>query len=718
MKQFSKRVVAVILAVLMVLALSTAALAAAGNQEFDKNTAGTEKLITGYSANGTENGVLDLEAELKATERVDGKFVIVNYTFTGVKDNAFNRNSTDVNTATKEFLATVKELIVEDGVKDIGASAFANMPALEKVTFKGDAVLGEEAFAGCTKLAEVVFAKDAVVGTGAFNGCTALKKITFGGNVDLKEEAMRATPALTEIIFNENAEIKGYPNLEGSAYFDNNVVDFVMRGSTLVYYKGNDEVVWIPENVTAIGPSAFENNKTLRTVNITKFVDTLGDKAFKGCSNLETVNFATFGKIKTIGADVFTGTKYYNDFDGDFFTIGTVLIKFRGEGENRVVTIPNTITAITDDCFMDCFYSQDKGGFTWAVSSIFVPASVQKVGEHSFALAKLDDGTYYTPRIYAYDGTDTLSVLRAANIDVTAAPVLADVDGNGQIETEDARRALRLSVHLDYDTVPMYVHAADVDGDHEITAADARRILRLAIELENFTPDELLYMPMTKLEILMYYAKATDIAVRYNVGYTKSVSNAITGSDMCPAASSNFYSTLGKKGASNGTWTYNAKSRDALNNFDACTLMSDRLIDKATCSLGDDGKYTIDIKFKDVLDNYNTSGITKALPAKTRAYFASSYTDKAWWNGTNESNTLTKFDLTYTGCAIHAVVVKKTDKIESSKLTVGYRFNLDGRINGLAISSRMWKTGDATLNRVEETDYSKFIYSPIMDDRQ
>ncbi len=130
MKQFCKRAVAVVLTVLMVLSLSTVALAAANNQEYDRSTSGTEKLITGYTASGTENGVLDLEAALKATERVDGKFVIVNYTFTGVKDDAFNMESTSVNSLTKEFIATVKELIVEDGVKNIGANAFANMPAL------------------------------------------------------------------------------------------------------------------------------------------------------------------------------------------------------------------------------------------------------------------------------------------------------------------------------------------------------------------------------------------------------------------------------------------------------------------------------------------------------------------------------------------------------------------------------------------------------------
>ena len=712
MKSSGKRVISVILAVLMVLSMAVTALAAAKNQTFDRNTTDAEKLITGYSAAGDENGVLHLESYLKATERVDGKFKTVEYTFIGVGENAFNPESATVNSATKQFLATVKELIVDEGITDIGVNAFANLPALEKVTFKGEAKLAEEAFASCPKLKTVTFEDNAVIGARAFSGCSALTKITFNGDVTFEEEALRYAISLNDLVFPETGKVNGYKNLEKTAYLDNYPVDFIMQGSTLVYYKGNDEEVTIPLNVTAIGPGAFEGNEKLKTVNISKYVDTLGDKAFYGCSSLTTVNYATFGSIENIGTDVFTDTPYFDDYDGDFFTIGTVLIKY--VGEDAVVTIPNTITTVVDDCFMDSYAAKDPDGYTWVVSTIFVPASVTEVGEHSFALAKLDDGSYYTPRIYAYEDTDAMSALTAAGYDVTTMPKLADVDGNAKVETEDARLALRMSVGLDFSADPKYAHAADVDGDGKITAADARTILRLAIELENFTAEDLLYMPMTKLEILMYYAKAMSTAYAYNAGYTKTTSNKIVDSDMCVAASSTFYSTLGEKGASNETKKYDEKSQAALDNFDVCTLMSDKNIESASCKLGEDGKYKISIKFKKVPDNFGNSDIVKIFPAKTRNYFAESFKGKSWWNGTRESNALTKFDLTYTDCSVDAVIVKKTTKIDEVTMKVGYYFALDGRINGLAISSQLWKTGDATLTRMEETKYTQFAYSPIL----
>lgn len=59
----------------------------------------------------------------------------------------------------------------------------------------------------------------------------------------------------------------------------------------------------------------------------------------------------------------------------------------------------------------------------------------------------------------------------------------ADVDGNGTVEPEDARLALRAAVSLEYLTDAAY-QAADSDGDGRITPADARAILRVAVKLD------------------------------------------------------------------------------------------------------------------------------------------------------------------------------------------------------------------------------------------
>ena len=65
---------------------------------------------------------------------------------------------------------------------------------------------------------------------------------------------------------------------------------------------------------------------------------------------------------------------------------------------------------------------------------------------------------------------------------------LGDVDGNGEINSADARKALRRAVDLEtYEKGSKEFIACDVDKNGEVTSADARKILRAAVELEDPT---------------------------------------------------------------------------------------------------------------------------------------------------------------------------------------------------------------------------------------
>ena len=66
------------------------------------------------------------------------------------------------------------------------------------------------------------------------------------------------------------------------------------------------------------------------------------------------------------------------------------------------------------------------------------------------------------------------------------AAKLGDVDGNGEINSADARKALRRAVDLEtYEKGSKEFIACDVDRNGEVTSADARKILRAAVELED-----------------------------------------------------------------------------------------------------------------------------------------------------------------------------------------------------------------------------------------
>ena len=70
------------------------------------------------------------------------------------------------------------------------------------------------------------------------------------------------------------------------------------------------------------------------------------------------------------------------------------------------------------------------------------------------------------------------------------AVILGDVDGNGRLESADARLALRASVKLENYAAgsPQYT-AADADGNGKLESADARTILRASVRLDKLPED-------------------------------------------------------------------------------------------------------------------------------------------------------------------------------------------------------------------------------------
>ena len=57
--------------------------------------------------------------------------------------------------------------------------------------------------------------------------------------------------------------------------------------------------------VTRIGPSVFENNKSITSLTIPDSIEIIDENAFLGCSNMKSIIFSK--SIKKIGADAFTG---------------------------------------------------------------------------------------------------------------------------------------------------------------------------------------------------------------------------------------------------------------------------------------------------------------------------------------------------------------------------------------------------------------------------
>ena len=126
--------------------------------------------------------------------------------------------------------------------------------------------------------------------------------------------------------------------------------DFVINANgVLTKYNGSDDVVTVPDNVTAIGGYAFEDCTGLTEINIPDTVTSIGDYAFSGCTSL---------------------TK---------------------------VVLPSGLTAISNWCFNNCaslteinipdaVTSIESGAFRYcsALKSLTLPQGLQNLGSNAF----------------------------------------------------------------------------------------------------------------------------------------------------------------------------------------------------------------------------------------------------------------------------------------------------------------------------------------------
>ncbi|MBR1810429.1 MAG: hypothetical protein IJ766_02110 [Clostridia bacterium] len=113
----------------------------------------------------------------------------------------------------------------------------------------------------------------------------------------------------------------------------------------------------------------------------------------------------------------------------------------------------------------------------------------------------------------------------------TVAPsrILGDVDGNGKVQSKDARMALRAVARL-ITLTDIEKSAADFDENGRLTAADARYILRVAARLDPFAPPTTLppttVPSTTKAPTTVPPTTAKPKPVDTGRKFTKAVSNA------------------------------------------------------------------------------------------------------------------------------------------------------------------------------------------------
>ena len=202
----------------------------------------------------------------------------------------------------------LKEVVIEEGVTEIGVDAFSVCTSLETVTLPESLQkIGEGAFEYCSSLSEIRIPENVtVIGQRAFHCCKKLTSVTIPAGV-------------TEIDY-----------------------------ATFAYCEELSTVV-IPETVTKIGECAFQNCG-FSSINIPATVKETDRRAFAGCHSMQkaTISVETVGEQTFYSCDALTEVEFTSEVktigDGAFHSC-TALAEIK---------IPDNVTSIGDGIFTGC----------------------------------------------------------------------------------------------------------------------------------------------------------------------------------------------------------------------------------------------------------------------------------------------------------------------------------------------------------------------------
>lgn len=170
----------------------------------------------------------------------------------------------------KENITTV---VIQDGVENIGNSAFSGCTNLTDVTIPESVKrIGQDSFYGCSSLVGITI-PDSVTSIGeyAFNSCGGLTSVTIPSGVTrIEEHAFDSCSGLTSVTIPSGVTRIGNHAFSGC--------------SGLVS-------ITIPDSVTNIGDYAFSGCSGLMNITIPDSVTLVFENAFKS-SNLKNVNYS------------------------------------------------------------------------------------------------------------------------------------------------------------------------------------------------------------------------------------------------------------------------------------------------------------------------------------------------------------------------------------------------------------------------------------------
>ena len=290
----------------------------------------------------------------------------------------------------KKYVGRGGDVIIPEGVKEIGRRAFEGCEKLTGVTFpKTLRKIGARAFEDCDRLTEIVIPEGVTkIEKFAFSACEKVSRLVLPSTLRTVEEWAFQNLAVEEIILPEGVDIVQPSAFAGcsrakrivipASLYGFSLSNFIERteklerfevapdnpelmsldgvlfskdGSTLICFPtGRKGDYSIPDGVKAIGVDAFAECEKLTGVTFPDGVTEIADQAFYGCKRLTKVTLPA--SLRTLGRDAFSFCS-----------------------KLKTVTLPEGLESIGERAFADCVK---------LVAEISIPDSVTNIGQGAF----------------------------------------------------------------------------------------------------------------------------------------------------------------------------------------------------------------------------------------------------------------------------------------------------------------------------------------------
>ncbi|MCH5164723.1 MAG: leucine-rich repeat domain-containing protein [Clostridiales bacterium] len=293
--------------------------------------------------------ITDRAGNFEVVERADGTYsikglidtsltsvTVPTHTDAGKVITAIEESAFVVDVEKKIFNENLEEIILPEGLLEIGEFAFWGCQKLKGITIPSTVTkIGKGAFNACPELTEVIipdtvtnlntdsmFANSTkltrvVIGNGAksigdycFNGCTALSEVVLGSNVtSIGSYAFFQCSSLTSISIPDSVTSIG-----GAAFrYCSKLATLNLGADSLLVSMGQSAFqdctslisVKLPANFETLGDNAFASCSGITSFTFNNKLETIGSVALMNCSNIESITIPS--SVKTIGAGAFFG---------------------------------------------------------------------------------------------------------------------------------------------------------------------------------------------------------------------------------------------------------------------------------------------------------------------------------------------------------------------------------------------------------------------------